>query len=139
MKNKYYYNGETLKDYCKKNPEYKYNHISKYISVKLKKDPSRTVEDIIKEYMSKSHRSNIRYIINGMNLSRYCELQNISYDAVTKSISRARKDPRYSGMDEDEIVNMILDKYIASDVQELDFGEPKKLILRSNKKTNNNS
>jgi hypothetical protein len=39
-------------------------------------------------------------------------------------------------MDEDEIVNMILDKYINTEAQELDFGEPKKLTL---KKTNKNS
>lgn len=136
MKSKYYYNGEPLIDFCKNNPGYKYNHITKYISVMLQKDPSRNPQDLIEEYINKKHRSNTKYIINGMNLSRYCELNDINYVALTKSISRAKKDSRYSDMDEDEIVNMILDKYINTEVQELDFGEPKKLTL---KKTNKNS
>ncbi len=135
MENKYFYNGEPLIEFCKRNPEYKYNHITKYISDKLKKDPTRSIDDIINEYMSKPHRSNIRYIINGMNLSKYCNLNNISYDAVIKSISRARKDIRYKDLSENEIIDMILDKYISDpDIEELDFGEPKKLELSLNNK-----
>ena len=136
MKSKYYYNGEPLIDFCKNNPGYKYNHITKYISVMLQKDPSRNPQDLIEEYINKKHRSNTKYVINGMNLSKYCELNDINYVALIKSISRAKKDSRYSDMDEDEIVNMILDKYISAEVQELDFGEQKKLTL---KKTNKNS
>ena len=134
MKSKYYYNGEPLIDFCKNNPGYKYNHITKYISVMLQKDPSRNPQDLIEEYMNKKHRSNTRYIINGMNLSKYCELNNISYDAVTKSISRAKKDPRYKDMDEDTIVDMILDKYLIEELEEVDFGIPKKLTLKPDEK-----
>ena len=73
---------------------------------------------------------NIRYIINGMNLSRYCAMHNISYTSVSKAISRARKDSKYADMDEEELISMIIDKYISKDVQELSFDEPKKMILK---------
>ena len=46
MNYKYYYNGEPLVEYCKKNPKYKYNQITKYISIKHQEDPSRPISEI---------------------------------------------------------------------------------------------
>ena len=130
MKSKYFYNGIPAIEYCKKHPEFIYNNLTKYISVKLGEDPNRPVQEIIDEFFTKKHRMNIRYIINGMNLSRYCAMHNISYTSVSKAISRARKDSKYADMDEEELISMIIDKYISKDVQELSFDEPKKMILK---------
>lgn len=130
MKSKYYIGDETLVDYCKKHPEIRYDQLTKYISIKLKEDPTRDPNEIISEFIKKSHRRNTRYIINGMNLSRYCELMGINYCAVTKEISRAKKDKRYSGMTEEEIINKILEKRLAGNAEELVFDEAKKLILK---------
>ena len=130
MKSKYFYNGMPAIEYCKKHPEFIYNNLTKYISVKLGEDPNRPVQEIIDEFFTKKHRMNIRYIINGMNLSRYCAMHNISYTSVSKAISRARKDSKYADMDEEELISMIIDKYISKDVQELSFDEPKKMILK---------
>ena len=96
MKSKYFYNGMPAIEYCKKHPEFIYNNLTKYISVKLGEDPNRPVQEIIDEFFTKKHRMNIRYIINGMNLSRYCAMHNISYTSVSKAISRARKDSKYA-------------------------------------------
>ena len=130
MKSKYYYNGEPAIDYCKKHPEFIYNHLTKYISVKLNENPNRPVQEIIDEFFNRKHRTNIKYIVNGMNLSRYCAMNNISYTSVSKAISRARKDPKYADIDEDELISMILEKYISKDMQELSFDEPKKMVLK---------
>ena len=121
MKPKYFYGGESLIHYCKNNPQYKYNHVTKYISDNLRKDPTRPVDDIINEYMSDIRRTNTKYIINGMNLRNYCDTMNLNYDAVVKSISRAKKDPRYKGIDEDELVHMILEKYACPKAEEIIF------------------
>lgn len=138
MKYKYYYNGEPAIVYCKKHPEFIYNHLTKYISVELKRNPNRDVNDIINEFFKIKHRSYTRYIINGMNLSKFCASNNLNYDAVTKSISRAKKDSRYEGMEENEIIDMVLDKYIIGiEVNELDFKEPKKNILKPGKDKSN--
>lgn len=135
MKYKYFYNGMPLIEYCKKNPKYRYNHITKYISVKLKEDPTRSVEDIIEEYFNKTHKTYSRYLINGMSLKRYCECMNISYDAITKEISRARKDVRYKDMNDDVRTNMIIEKYLVGDeIEELVIADPKTLKLTPNNK-----
>ena len=135
MKSKYFYNGEPLVDYCKKN-NIKYNHLTKYISVELKKDPSRSTQDLIEEYINKSHKTYNRYLINGMSLIKYCEMINANYYAIAKAISRAKSDPRYKDLDEDERTNMILDKYlVGKDTEEFRLDEPKKLILEPEKKT----
>lgn len=134
MKSKYFYNGMSLVEYCKNNG-IKYNHVTKYISVELKKDSSRTPEELIEEYLTKSHRKNNRYLINGMSLNRYCEFMNISYDSVSQAISRAKRDPRYKDMDEDERTNMILDKYLVdTDIEEFTLDEPKVLKLKPENK-----
>ena len=132
MNYKYYYNGEPLVEYCKKNPKYKYNQITKYISIKHQEDPSRPISEIIEDYFNKHHRTNTRYIINGMNLSKYCKAMNISYFAIAKDINESKKNPKYNNMSEDEIIDMVLSKHIVGDVQMLDFmnEEPKKLSLR---------
>lgn len=130
MKSKYFYDGMSLVEYCKSH-DIKYNHLTKYISVELKKDPSKKPEELIEEYIAKSHRKNNRYLINGMSLNRYCELMNLSYDAIAKAISRAKKDPRYKDMDEDERTNMILDKYLVDeDIEEFSLDKPKVLKLK---------
>ncbi len=121
MKPKHFYRGESLIDYCKKNPQYKYSNITKYISDKMKEDPTRPVEDIIEEVMTTKRKSYTKYIINGMNLRRYCDTMNLNYDAVVKSISRAKKDPRYKDIDEDELVHMILEKYACPKAEEIIF------------------
>ena len=134
MKSKYFYDGISLVEYCKKHG-IKYNHLTKYISVELKKDLSKTPEELIEEYITKTHRKNNRYLINGMSLNRYCELMNLSYDAIAKAISRAKRDTRYKDMDEEERINMILDKYLLdTDIEEFTLDEPKQLILKPEKK-----
>ena len=134
MKSKYFYDGEPLIEYCKKH-EIKYNHLTKYISVKLKQDSSRNPEELIKEFITKKHKKYNNYLINGMSLYKYCEAMNISYYSVAKAISRAKKDPKYKEIDEDEITNIVLDKYLMnSDVKEFIFEEPKKLVLKPRNK-----
>lgn len=130
MKYKYYYNNEPLVEYCKKHPEYRYDLVAKYISDKLKENPDRPVQEIIDEFMNKKHKTYTRYIINGMNLSRFCELEDISYTAVSKAISVAKKNPKYKDMPEEAIVQMVIDKYILGKVEALTFPEPKKLLLK---------
>ena len=119
MKSKYFYNGEPLIEYCKKHPEFKYNHLTKYISVELKKDPPRTAQELIDEFINKEHKTYTRYLINGMSLNRYCELMNISYDSVSKAISRARKDPKYKDMDDDA-------RWVAGPLWDLSCGQREK-------------
>ena len=135
MKPIHFYRGESLIDYCKKNPQYKYSNITKYISDKMKEDPTRPVEDIIEEVMTTKRKSYTKYIINGMNLRRYCEVNGISYDAVVQRISRAKRDEKYKDMDEEELIHMIIEKYTCPKVEELTFDTPKTLGLRlENKK-----
>ena len=134
MKSKYFYDGVPLVEYCKKHPEIKYGNLTKYISVELKKDSSRTAQELIEEFINKSHRKNNRYLLNGMSLLRFCELNNISYQAVSKEISRSKTSEKYAGMEEDERINTILDRYIlGAEVQDF-MDEPKQLILKPEKK-----
>jgi hypothetical protein len=128
---KYFYKGEPAVEYCKKHPEFKYNHLTKYVSEGLKKDPSKTEQELIDEFFSKTHRKNNRYLINGMTLRKACEIEHISYTALTKEISRAKKNKKYENMSEDEIINIILEKYfLGDDYEEIEVGKSNKLILR---------
>ena len=54
----------------------------------------------------------------------------ISYDAVSKDLSRSRRNN--PNMDEMERVNMVLEKYMFNDVQEIIIEDPKKLVLKPN-------
>jgi hypothetical protein len=130
-KYKYYYNGEPAVEYCKKHPEFKYNHLTRYVSVGLKKDPTKTEQELIDEFFNITHRKNNRYLINGMSLKKACEVEKISYTAISKEISRAKKNKKYENMSEDEIINMILEKYmLGEDFQEIEVTKTNKLILR---------
>ena len=112
MKYKYYYKGEPAIIYCRKHPEYKYNHLTKYISDEKAKNPY------------------FKIMINGMNLRQTCFYMGISYDAVSQDLSRSRRDN--PSMDEMERVNMVLEKYMFNDVQEIIIEDPKKLVLKPN-------
>ena len=136
MKSKYFYKGESLIDYCKKNPKYKYNNITKYISDEKRKNPNKSDEEIIDEIMNKDRKSHTRIIINNMTFKRYCEFAGLNYVAIIKAISRARKDKKYADMDEYEIANMIIEKYLSDNmgIEELIVEGPKKLTLKPENK-----
>lgn len=139
MKSKYYINGEPLVDFCRNHPEYNYGHLIKYISVQLKKDSSRPVQELIEEYINKSHKTYTRYAINGMCLYKYCDNMGISYDAVIKDISRSRKNKKHIGMAEEEFINSIVEKHIAktTNIEKLVVGDSKKLVLKPNEDDSN--
>ncbi|MBR2997585.1 MAG: hypothetical protein IKF37_00730 [Bacilli bacterium] len=130
MKYKYYYKGEPAIEYCKKHPEYKYNHLTKYISDEKAKNPSRDLQEIIDEFFETEHKTYFKIMINGMNLRQTCFYMGISYDAVSKDLSRSRRNN--PNMDEMERVNMVLEKYMFNDVQEIIIEDPKKLVLKPN-------
>lgn len=136
MKFKYYYNNEPAIEYCKKHPEYKYNQLTNYVSKKLKENPARSIQEIIDEFFNKPHRTYNKYIINGMNLIGACKEENVSYDAVSKDISRSKRDKRYSNMSEEEIVSMVLDKHLMGEIEELVLDNSKKLTLKPKKDRN---
>ena len=130
MKYKYYYKGEPAIEYCKKHPEYKYNHLTKYISEERIKNPIRDLQEIINEFFETDHKTYFKIKINGMNLRQTCFYMGISYDAVSQDLSRSRRNN--PNMDEDERVNMIIEKYMFQTVQDIIIEEPKKLSLKPN-------
>lgn len=136
MKSKYFYNGESAVEYCKKHPEYKYNQLTKHISKERAKDPSRDGQEIINEFFEKEHKTYTKIMNNGMSLSSTCFYMNISVDAVYQDLCRSRKEN--PEMDEYERINMVLEKYMFKDIQELVIEEPKglKLTPDADNKTN---
>lgn len=146
MRYKLYYNGEPAIEYCRNNPEYKYDQLTNFIAKNLAKDPTRNVQDLVNEFFTTKHKSYIKYIIAmninnrvvKMNLIEFCDYMNISYNAIIKDISRSRVDDRFANMEEKERLIMILRKHISEDIiQSLEIGcaeikKTKKLKLRTN-------
>ena len=132
MKPKYFYKNEPAIDYCKKHPEYKYNHLTKYISEETSKNPSRDTQEIIDEFFETNHKKYTRIMINGMSLRQTCFYMGISYAAVLQELCRSRKEmPK---MAETERVNMVLEKFVYGDIQELEIDIPKELVLKLDNK-----
>jgi hypothetical protein len=146
MKYKLYYNGEPAIEYCRNNPEYKYDQLTNFISKNLAKDPSKPVQELVNEFFTTKHKGYIKYIIkmnvNGkavkMNLNQLCDFMKMSYDAVLKDISRSRVDVRYASMSEEDRLVMILRKHVSEEIiQSLEIGcseikITKKLTLNPN-------
>ena len=128
---KYYIDGEPLLEYCKKHPDLNHRRILDYLSRNL--DSDKSSEELIKEYISKKHKTYNKYNINGMSLKRYCMINNINYINVSRAISREKSNPKNNNKDINEIIQKVLDDYLLDTSNIVDFmsniEEEKKLEL----------
>ena len=101
-KNKYYYKGILLVDYCDLY-DLKYDTIRYRITSLSKKFPNKTMEDIIELAINSAKEE---YFYNDIPLKEYCELNNLKYSKINTRIKTFKK--RYPDKDIDEIIDMAI-------------------------------
>ena len=110
---KFFYRGEPLLSYCEKHPEYTYNSIIIAIARARKKDPSRSVDDILDEYFSKKmERCNLsKYMYKGETLRSYCEKKGYNYNTIISSIRRKLIDRRFADYTLSGVIDYVVSSY----------------------------
>lgn len=108
---KYFYSGMPLIDYCRIHPEYNYISIRIYIMRKLAKNPEATIQEVIDSYFLVEHQSHTYHFVDGIPLYVYCEQNGIVYNSIMKSLSRMRKNPKYSSLTEQERLKIAIENY----------------------------
>lgn len=104
-----FYKGMLLKDYCEMHPEVKYNTIRTYIAREKERNPTKTTDELVEQYLSKEHFGIYKYYYYGIPLVVYCENHNISIVAVKGRIYRCRRDNQT--LSDDELVEMVMNSY----------------------------
>ncbi len=108
---KFFYKGIPLKDYCESHPEINYNSIRTYINRKKEKNPELSDEELIEQYLAKEHKGIYKYYYLGMPLKQYCVENNLNYKNIITYISRYRNTANFKGLNDDEFIEAIMEKY----------------------------
>jgi len=108
---KYFYDGMPLVDYCRLHPEYNYISIRTYILRKLKKNPEADIQEVVDSYFLVEHQRRIYHFVDGIPLYAYCEEHGIVYNTIIKTLSKMRKNPKYSSLKEQERLATALENY----------------------------
>ncbi len=108
---KYSYKGLTLYEFCKNNPELKYDTLRRYIYRQKLKNPDQTDEEIIQKYMDKLHKGIYRYYYVGIPLKQYCEENNVSYQNILSYIQYHKNEEKFSNLNDDEFIEAIMMQY----------------------------
>lgn len=108
---RYSYKGMSLYDYCKGKKELNYGSIRQYVYRQKKKNPDLTDEELIQQYLNKKHKGKYTYYYVGIPLKQYCSEHDINYQNVMSYIQYHKNDEKFSGLDEDEFVEAIMEQY----------------------------
>lgn len=112
MKEKYYYNGIPLSQYCKEN-ELDADYIRTRIWKKKKSKSGQGLsDDQIVDAVIKACGTQKRYMYNGAPLKKYCSLNDLKYSTIIRRIRILRKD--YPDFSDDKIIDIAVndfDKY----------------------------
>ena len=106
---KYIYNGVPLVDYCKKN-DVDYNNVMNRYNTNLKKglDEEEALKKAVESlYIDKPVR--VKYMFDGISLSKYCKKNNIPYNNIIQKIWALKK--KNNEKTDDEIIKMALEEY----------------------------
>lgn len=89
-RNKYYYQGVPLTQFCKDN-NLEYKKICERIRNLKKEEPDKAIEEIIEQAINFNKKTNNKYYYQGIPLTEYCKLNNLSIDAVRGKIRELKK------------------------------------------------
>lgn len=108
---KYFYGGMPLVVYCQLHPEYNYFSILTYIYRKLENNPDVDIQEVINSYFLVEHKTHTYHFVDGIPLYEYCEQNGIVYNSIIHSLSRMRKNPKYSSLTEQERLKIAIENY----------------------------
>lgn len=108
---RFFYKGIPLKEYCKEHPEVNYNTIRSYINTEKRKHPELSDEELIEQYLDKEHKGCYRYYYLGIPLKEYCDENNLNYKNIIAYIGNYKKNDGFKNLTDDELVEVIMDKY----------------------------
>lgn len=106
-KNKYYYNGIPLKNFCKEN-NIPYPTITGRIRVLLKENENLNLDKAIKKALFQKYNFSSKYFYNGMPLVEYCLKNNISYSTIETRIQALIH--KYPNLTLNEIIEKAINK-----------------------------
>ena len=86
---KYKYKGLSLREYCSKNNLSYYSVIS-FVKRKLKKDSTKSIDELIDEGINTINRYGIIYYYKGIPLKDYAEQNNLNAKSIRMAILRKR-------------------------------------------------
>lgn len=113
MKEKYYYDGIPLSQYCKEHGiDMGYIRSRIWKKKHSKKGADLSDEEIIDSVIKVYHKPIKCYMYNGMAITQYCELNQINYHTISGRIRTLKKD--YPNLTEEKIIDIALndfDKY----------------------------
>ena len=108
---RFFYNGIPLKEYCEEHPEINYNTIRSYINREKEKNPELTDNELIEQYLNKTHKGIYKYYYLGIPLKKYCDDNNLNYRNIISYMSRYRNEDGFKDLSNDEFVEAIMDQY----------------------------
>lgn len=101
---------KSLYEFCKEN-NLGYCTVKDYIYKELEKDPTASIEDIVKKYMSKRHLGNYKYFYNEMPLKEYCLREGYYYNSILRNITIELKKEENKDRPLDDVVKEYMDNY----------------------------
>lgn len=102
----YYYDGISLKKYCKNN-DISYPKILNRIKQITNNHPDYDIDKVISFALSSSFNSS-KYYYKGVLLIRYCEDNNLNYDTIRKRIYTLKN--KYPNTSLDDIIDIAINK-----------------------------
>ena len=108
---RFYYNGVSLIEYCRKHPEINYNTIRSYINRELSKNPDLSINEIIENYINKENKGIYKYYYLGIPLKKYCINNNLNYDNIVGFISRCKEKDEYKNLSNNDLIEKVMDNY----------------------------
>ena len=103
---KYKYKGLSLREYCSKNNLSYYSVIS-FVKRKLKKDSTKSIDELIDEGINTINRYGIIYYYKGIPLKDYAEQNNLNAKSIRMAILRKR-------IESDKPLQEIIDECVES-------------------------
>lgn len=105
----YYYDGISLKKYCKNN-DISYPKILNRIKQITNNHPDYDIDKVISFALSSSFNSS-KYYYKGVLLIRYCEDNNLNYDTIRKRIYTLKNRYPNTSLDDVNIVKFVIEEY----------------------------
>ena len=108
---RFFYKGLPLKEYCKNHPEINYNTVISYVNREKRKKTELSDEELIEQYLAKEHKGIYTYYYLGIPLKQYCDENGLNYKNIITYMSRYRNNNNFKGLNDDEFVEAIMEKY----------------------------
>lgn len=115
-KNKYYYQGILLKQYCELNNLSYQRIILKINSLKKQEEyANQSIEEIIKIAIElKPLKKRNIYYYKGIALVQYCNDKKIDYSTIVKKINKLKRLEQFKDYSDEEIVKLVFEGYTSS-------------------------